>query len=78
MIPKHKASEFFGFYSVFDKISGIFGPMIFSLIIIMTGSTRTAILSVIAFFVIGAALLSLVNVAEGQREARDAEARLLS
>jgi UMF1 family MFS transporter len=78
MIPKHKASEFFGFYSVFDKVSGIFGPMVFSLMIVIAGSTRAAILSVIAFFVIGAIILSLVNVAEGQRQAREAEARFLS
>ena len=78
MIPKHMATEFFGFYSVFDKVSGIFGPMVFSLIIVIAGSARTAILSVIAFFVIGAIILSLVNVAEGQRQARNAEARFLS
>jgi len=76
MVPKHKASEFFGFFSVFDKVSGILGPMIFSLMIIITGSTRTAILSVIAFFIVGAALLSLVKVAAGQQVARNAEARL--
>jgi UMF1 family MFS transporter len=78
MVPKHKASEFFGFFSVFDKVSGILGPLIFSLMIVVTGSTRAAILSVIAFFVVGAALLGLVKVAAGQQVARNAEARLLA
>jgi UMF1 family MFS transporter len=36
----------------------------------MTGSSRNAILSVIAFFVVGAILLWMVDVEEGQRAAR--------
>jgi UMF1 family MFS transporter len=76
LIPAHKSGEFFGFYSVFEKFSSIFGPLLFSVTIAMTGSSRNAILSVIAFFAIGAALLAFVNVEQGQRAARDAEAGL--
>jgi UMF1 family MFS transporter len=75
MIPRHKSSEFFGFFGVFEKFAGIFGPGAFAVIISATGSGRTAILSVIPFFVAGAALLSLVDVEAGQRAARAAEAR---
>lgn len=78
MIPKHKTSEMFGFFSVFEKVSGILGPLLFSAAVASTGSTRAAILSVIAFFVGGAALLSVVNVAEGRREAQEAEERFLA
>jgi MFS transporter, UMF1 family len=39
-----------------------------------SGSSRDAILSIIAFFVIGGIILAFVNVAEGQRLARAAEA----
>jgi UMF1 family MFS transporter len=78
MIPKHKTSELFGFFSVFEKVSGILGPLMFSLAIVITGSTRDAILSVIAFFVVGGLLLAFVNVEEGQRAARAAEADLLT
>ena len=74
MVPPHKSGEFFGFYSVFSKFASIFGPLVFSLTIATTGSSRYAILSVIVFFVIGAALLTKVDVAEGQRVARLAEA----
>jgi UMF1 family MFS transporter len=73
MVPPHKSGEFFGFYSIFEKFAGIFGPLLFYLTIEVTGSARNAILSVILFFVAGAALLSRVNVAEGQRAARLAE-----
>lgn len=78
LIPKHKASEFFGFFSVFAKVAGIFGPLVFGLVIEATGSIRQAILSVIIFFIIGGLLLSRVDVEEGQRKAQEAEERLLA
>jgi UMF1 family MFS transporter len=74
MIPPHKSGEFFGFFSIFEKFAGIFGPLIFAGAIAATGSSRSAILSVIAFFAVGAGLLALVNVDQGQRAAREAEA----
>jgi MFS transporter, UMF1 family len=74
LIPRHKAGEFFGFFAVVEKFAGIFGPLIFSEVIRASGSSRDAILSIIAFFVIGGIILAFVNVAEGQRLARAAEA----
>ena len=76
MIPAHKSGEFFGFYSVFEKFSNIFGPLLFTVTIALTGSSRNAILSVIAFFAVGAAVLAFVDVEKGQKAARDAEAGL--
>jgi UMF1 family MFS transporter len=73
MIPRHKSGEFFGFFSVFEKFAGIFGPLIFAGTIAATGSSRNAILSVILFFAVGALLLARVDVAEGQRVARVAD-----
>ena len=75
MIPKHKSGEFFGFYSVFEKFGGILGPLLFGIALGQSGSSRIAILSVIAFFVVGGAVLSLVNVGEGEAAARAADAR---
>jgi UMF1 family MFS transporter len=66
MIPPHKSGEFFGFYSVFEKFAGIFGPLLFYIAIEVSGSSRNAILSVILFFVIGAVLLWRVDVKKGQ------------
>jgi len=73
MIPRQKAGQFFGFFAVVEKFAGIFGPLVFSATIALTGSSRNAILSVIAFFAVGAAILARVNVGEGQRAARAAE-----
>lgn len=73
MIPKHKSGEFFGFFSVLNKASAVMGPALFTLAVSLTGSSRYAILSVIAFFIGGGALLSRVDVEEGRRIARAEE-----
>jgi UMF1 family MFS transporter len=77
MIPAHKSGEFFGFYSVFEKFASIFGPLLFAVTIALTGSSRAAILGVIVFFIIGAAILTRVNVDEGRRLAQEAERDLV-
>lgn len=61
MIPEDASAEFFGFFSVFSKLSGI-GPLVFGLVSAVSGSGRTAIVSVAAFFVVGLILLSRVDV----------------
>ncbi len=76
MIPRYRSGEFFGFWGVFEKFAGILGPAIFAATIAATGSSRNAILSVIGFFAVGGVLLSRVDVEEGQRVAREAEARV--
>jgi len=76
MIPKQQSGEFFGFFGVFEKFAGIFGPASIWLVIKLTGSTRLSILSVIVFFFLGALLLLKVDVEEGRRQARAAEAPL--
>jgi UMF1 family MFS transporter len=73
MIPRHKSGEFFGFWAVFEKFAGIFGPLIFTITVASTGSSRNAILALIAFFLVGGALLAFVDVEEGQKSARAAE-----
>lgn len=67
LVPKHQATEMFGLFAVFEKFAGIFGPLLFGSIVSLTGSTRDAILSVIALFVIGGGLLLSVDVEAGRR-----------
>jgi UMF1 family MFS transporter len=76
MIPRHKSSEYFGFFAVFEKFAGVAGPAVFAGSIALFGSSRAAVLSVIVFFVAGALVLAQVDVAAGEREAAAAEARL--
>jgi UMF1 family MFS transporter len=74
MIPKHKSSEYFGFFSVFEKFAGVAGPALFAASVSLFGSSRAAVLSVIIFFVCGGLVLTRVNVAEGEARARAAAA----
>ncbi len=70
MIPKAKSSEFFAFFGVFERYAGILGPALFAWVVAHSGSSRNAILSVLAFFVIGGVILTFVDVAEGRRAVR--------
>jgi len=74
MIPRYRSSEFFAFFGVFERYAGILGPALFAWVVERSGTSRNAILSVLAFFVIGGAILLFVDVDEGRRAARAAEA----
>ncbi|HUQ01277.1 MAG TPA: MFS transporter [Kofleriaceae bacterium] len=66
MIPRDRSSEFFGLFAVFEKFAGIVGPAIFAGAQTAFGSSRPAILSIIAFFILGGFLLTRVDVEEGR------------
>jgi UMF1 family MFS transporter len=68
MIPEDSSAEFFAFYSVVNKFSAVWGPFIFAVIRHWSGSSRNAILSVIAFFLLGIFLLSLVNEQDAREQ----------
>jgi UMF1 family MFS transporter len=72
MIPRHKSSEFFAFFSVFERYAGVLGPAIFAFVTARTGSGRSAILAVALFFVLGGAILAFVDVDGGRAAARRA------
>jgi len=74
MIPKHKSSEYFGFFSVFEKFAGKKGPALFAASVGIFGSSRAAVLSVILFFICGGLILTRVNVGEGEARAREVSA----
>jgi UMF1 family MFS transporter len=69
MIPEGHSAEFFGFFSVFSKVGTFAGPLCFGLVKDLTGSSRSAIVFLAAFFVLGALVLLTVNVAEGKTAA---------
>ncbi len=61
LIPPERSSEFFGFFAVAERFATILGPLVFTLSIAVTGSSRTAILAILIFFVAGAWVLSKVE-----------------
>jgi len=71
LIPEHKSSEFFSFFTIVGGSAGILAPALFSAIGRVTGSSRLAIASLSLFFIIGAFLLRFVDVEEGRRAAEE-------
>jgi len=62
MIPRGREAEYFSIYEFSASGTALFGPLIFGLTLQNTGSYRTAIVSLVAFFVVGLAVLLTVNV----------------
>ena len=57
---------------MFEKFAGIAGPALFALSVTLFGSSRLAVLSVIVFFVLGALVLTRVDVEAGEAYAKAA------
>jgi UMF1 family MFS transporter len=64
LVPREKASEFFGFYNMMGKASAIFGPMLVGVTAALTRDSRLSILSVALLFLAGGALLVVGREAE--------------
>ena len=71
LIPRDRTSEFFGFFAVSERFATIFGPALFTISVLVTGSSRTAILAIVGLFVAGALVLSRVDEVEGIRAAQE-------
>jgi MFS transporter, UMF1 family len=61
IIPRERATEFFGFYNIFGKFSIILGPFILGIFTRITGHSKYGILSLLFFFTLGAILLLKVK-----------------
>ena len=77
LIPAGKEAEYFGLYQISDKGTSWLGTFVFGLTLQFTGSYRSAIITLVAFFVIGFAGLALVNLDRAIRAVgNDVPARL--
>lgn len=69
LIPRGREAEYFGFYEISDKGTSWIGPLVFGLALQLTDSYRSAIVSLVVFFVIGFFLLLATNMPQAVREA---------
>jgi UMF1 family MFS transporter len=69
LIPRDRSSEFFGFFAVAERFATVFGPAIFTISVMLTGRSQTAILAILGLFIAGAWVLSMVDEEEGTRVA---------
>ena len=72
-VPKHKSAEFFGFFNMIGKFAAILGPLLMAAVpfVVRGAGERDSILALALLFVIGGALLWRVDVADGERAARE-------
>ncbi|WP_326843609.1 MFS transporter [Streptomyces sp. NBC_01558] len=69
LVPRGKEAEYFSAYEMSDRGMSWLGPLLFGLTYQLTGSYRDAIISLVAFFVIGFVLLARVQVQQAVRDA---------
>jgi UMF1 family MFS transporter len=69
MIPHGVEAQYFSFYEISDSGTSWLGPLVFGLAYQNTGNYRSALGSLVGFFVIGFVLLALVPVRRAIREA---------
>ncbi|MBD9728476.1 MFS transporter [Streptomyces caniscabiei] len=62
LVPPGKEAEYFAAYEMSDRGMSWLGPLLFGVTYQLTGSYRDAIISLVAFFVLGFALLARVPV----------------
>jgi UMF1 family MFS transporter len=66
--PDANSAEFYGFFAVSGKFASVFGPLIYGILIAITGNVQSGILSVLLFFIVGMAILWTVNEKKGMEE----------
>jgi len=67
IIPTSRSAEFFGFYNMLGKFSAVIGPIMMGWVVVMTGSHRVAMLSIVLLFVAGWVLLRYVDVDKARK-----------
>jgi UMF1 family MFS transporter len=62
MTPIERSGEFFGLNTFAGRLSAALGPLLYGVVATVTGNERAALLSVLAFIVAGAGVLSRVRL----------------
>ncbi len=69
MTPEGRTGEFFGFFNFSGKATSFLGPNLFGWVLLLTGSARVAVFSLVVFFLLGGAIAARVDVARGREQA---------
>ncbi len=69
LIPRGKEAEYFSLYHLMERGTSWIGTFVFGLVYQMTNSYRPAVFALIAFFVVGGILLSMVDTKKGIQQA---------
>ncbi len=70
MTPENRTAEFFGFYNLSSKATCFIGPVVFGAVYQYTGKYKLAILSLLVQLLIGWAIVSRVDIKQGEALAK--------
>ena len=73
MTPAHRQASFFGFYELAERGTAWIGTLVFAVVLDVTGSYRSALLSLLVLFVTGGLLLATVDTDAAIAKAREVE-----
>lgn len=65
LVPHGREAEYFSLYQAAERGTSWFGTLVFGLVFQLTDSYRSAILALVAFFILGGGLLARVDVRRG-------------
>ena len=79
IIPENKSAQFFGFFNMWGKFAAVIGPLFMvSVKLILSNiiddqvlSARIGLQSIMILFILGALVLSKVNISEGEKMAKE-------
>lgn len=79
IIPKDKSAEFFGFFNMWGKFAAVVGPLLMGTVTLVLNnmiddqvlSARIGLQSIMILFILGALVLSKVNLSEGEKIAKE-------
>lgn len=71
MIPEEKSGEYFGFFNLVGRFASIIGPALVSIWVSYTQDSRSALMSLLILFGLGAFLLALVKEPDLITESKD-------
>ena len=79
IIPENKSGQFFGFFNMWGKFAAVIGPLLMgSVTLILSNiiddqilSARIGLQSIMILFILGALVLSKVNISEGEKMAKE-------
>ncbi|MGD8907737.1 MAG: MFS transporter [Chromatiales bacterium] len=73
LIPRDQSGEFFGFYNMLGKFAVVLGPLLMGWVGVLTRDSRLSILAIGLLFILGALILTRVDIRAGQAAARQLE-----
>jgi UMF1 family MFS transporter len=69
MVPAKREAAYFSLYEISERGTSWIGPVVFGLAVQQTGSTQSALLPIVTFFILGFVILALTNVRQGIADA---------